>query len=218
MTKICTVIKGNTIEEFLENLRIIQEKSNFVELRVDYISNLSIADLDIIREHTHKKSIFTCRSKSEGGQFPDNIDLFPIIYKANELKFDYIDIERSKLPKVEFNKKNCKIIASYHNFQETPSFNELERIYSSMLVYDFVDVVKIATNVQKDEDNINLVKLVLKKTKDIIAIGMGEKGKILRIVSPLIGGYLTFASVGENITAPGQIEISELKKILKYDR
>ena len=82
-----------------------------------------------------------------------------------------------------------------------------------------MDVVKIATNVVNDNDNIELIKLLINKDKDVIILGMGEKGKIIRIISPLLGGYLTFASVDNNISASGQISLNDLIQIYgnKYD-
>ena len=64
MLKICSVVIGESLEEFLDNLRKVQEVSNFVELRVDYIKDLSIEYLDIIKKQTLKENIFTCRSIS----------------------------------------------------------------------------------------------------------------------------------------------------------
>ena len=89
MIKICSVVIGESLEEFLDNLRKVQEVSNFVELRVDYIKDLSIEYLDIIKKQTLKENIFTCRSISEGGKFAGSKEeLKSIIYKANELQFN----------------------------------------------------------------------------------------------------------------------------------
>ena len=220
MIKICSVVTGKGLEEFLDNLHKVQEVSNVVELRVDYIKDLSIEHLDIIKKHTIKENIFTCRSIKEGGKFAGSKEeLKSIIYKANELQFNHIDIEISMLENINFDNKNCKIIGSYHNFNNTPNYDELLNIYKNIKQYDFIDIVKIATNVINDNDNIELVKLLINKDKDIIVLGMGEKGKITRIISPLLGGYLTFASVDNNISASGQISLNDLIKIYggKYD-
>lgn len=215
MVRICTVVIGKTLEEFLENLEKVQIVADFVELRVDYIENLRVGDLEIIKENTYKNNIFTCRTKESGGNYEDN-EFFDIIYKANELGFDYIDIELSKLNNIKFDKINSKIIGSYHNFKETPSYEDLYKIYEKIISHKFVNIAKLATNVIKDDDNINLVKLILHKKTDIIVIGMGEKGKITRIVSPLIGGYLTFVSFKDCVSASGQLSLSELKSIFVY--
>lgn len=212
--KICCVVLGETLEDFLKNLEEVQKVSDFVELRVDYIKNLTLNNLDIIRKNTTKENIFTCRSVEEGGKFEGSRDeLLEIINRANELNFDHIDVEISKLKYINFTNKNSKIIGSYHNFKETPDFEELKNIYNEIFSYEVVDVVKMATNVVEDLDNINLVKLILGRKGDIIALGMGEKGKITRIITPLLGSYLTFASVGDNKSASGQISLDELKNM-----
>lgn len=215
--KICTVITGQTLREFLDNLNKIQKVSDFIELRVDYIEDLKISDLEIIKNHTIKQSIFTCRSREEGGLFNDSNDkLMQIIHKAIDLKFDHLDIEISKLSLFDNRDfKNVKIIGSYHNFKETPDYQELKNIIKSIYKYSFVDIAKIATFANNEDDVINLTRLLINKksNRDLIVLGMGEKGKITRVVSPLLGGYLTFASLGKCKSASGQIELSELKNI-----
>ena len=67
--------------------------------------------------------------------------------------------------------------------------------------------------VNNDEDNINLSKLLINRKTEMIVLGMGTKGKITRIITPFLGGYLTFASVGKNKSASGQYSLSELKTI-----
>lgn len=220
MIKICSVVIGKTLEEFLNNLDMVQQVSNFVELRVDYINDFSINQINIIKQHVYKENIFTCRSINDGGKFEGSKEeLKNIVHEANELWFNHIDIEMSMLKSINFLNKNSKIIGSYHNFNNTPSYDELLNIYENIKRYDFVDIVKIATNVVNDSDNIELVKLLINKRGDIIVLGMGERGKITRIVSPLLGGYLTFASINNNISASGQISLSDFIKIYgdKYD-
>ena len=51
---------------------------------------------------------------------------------------------------------------------------------------------------------------------DIIGICMGEFGSPTRVLGPLYGGYLTFASLGEGkASAPGQLTVEDLKRIWK---
>lgn len=218
--KICTVVAGKNLEEFLINLKEIQKVSNFVELRVDYIEDLKLDDLDIIRRNTVKENIFTCRSVEEGGLFKGSTkELMQIIYKAFELGFGHIDVEISKLSLMDSLKldKSVKVVGSYHNFKKTPNFKELTNIVKKIADYDFVSIVKLATMSNNSEDTINLTKLLINNptSKDLIVLGMGKEGKITRIISPLLGGYLTFASLGGCKTASGQINLDELKDIYK---
>lgn len=218
--KICTVVTGKNLEEFLNNLKKVQKVSDFIELRVDYIEDLKLEDLDIIKKNTIKENIFTCRSLEEGGLFKGSTEeLLQIIYRAIELEFNHIDIEVSKLDLINISKckENVKIIGSYHNFKETPNLNNLNDIVKKIADYDFVSIAKLATMSNNSEDTINLTKLLINNPadKDLIVLGMGEEGKITRIISPLLGGYLTFASLGECKSASGQINLDELKKIYK---
>lgn len=217
--RICTVVIGRSLEEFLFNLEKIQQVSNFMELRVDYIENLKLEDLDIIKKFTFKESILTCRSVEEGGLFQGSAkELLEIIYKANKLGFKYIDMEISKLNLINKNylSGDNKTIGSYHNFKKTPCPNELQNIAERIANYSFVDIIKIATISNSDADNFNLLRLLKNKsiTKPLIVLGMGENGKVTRVLSPLLGGYLTFASLDKCKTASGQIELGELKNML----
>lgn len=216
--KICTSVIGNTLEEFLKNLKKVQKISDFIELRVDYIKNLKLNDLNIIRKKTIKESIFTCRTAEEGGLFSgDKKELFEIIYYAINLGFEHVDVEISKLKFIDSSKckKSVKVIGSYHNFKETPTLKSLNTIVKKIASYNFVDIVKIATFVNTTDDTIVLTKLLLNKPikKKMIVVGMGERSKVVRTVSPLFGGYLTFAYVGKNKTANGQMELKKLQKI-----
>ncbi len=213
--KVCCTVAGENLEEFLKNLEETQKVCKFVELRADYIKNLKLSDLDIIKKNTVVDNIFTCRSVTEGGKFEgDTGELLEIINKANDLQFNHIDIEISKLGYINFSKNNTKIIGSHHNFKETPNFEELSKICKNILSYKIVDIPKIATYVNSDEDLTTLKMLILslRERYKAIIIGMGERGKDIRIAGPMLGTYLTFAYIGENNTAPGQISLEEFEK------
>jgi len=48
----------------------------------------------------------------------------------------------------------------------------------------------------------------------IIAVSMGEYGKISRILGPLLGSYLTFAAPAKGReAAPGQLTVEELHTV-----
>ena len=202
--KICTPVIGKTLEEFLENLEKVQAISDMVELRVDQIKNLSDSDLQLIRKKTKKEAIFTSRKKE-------------IILKALDLEFDYIDIELSLISNIDLSKqKNNKIILSFHDFKKTPNIEELTILIDRMRKYN-IEVLKIATTVNNDQDVNDLFKTLLNKKNDekMIIVGMGNEGKITRVLGPLLGSFLTFASTKYGESAQGQINIVELKKIYK---
>ncbi len=216
--RICTPVIGETLDEFLENLKNTQEISDFVELRVDYIQDFTEANVEIIRKETKVQSIFTCRKKEEGGKFQSNEkDRVKILQKAIELGFDHIDIELSTMKENQFKKSKSKLIISYHNFVETPSYWDMQSIIYEMNEFK-PDILKITTMMKEEYESTKIYRLLTNKphSEERIVIGMGEKGRMTRILGPLLRSYLTYASTKFGESAPGQIDIEELKEI--YDK
>jgi 3-dehydroquinate dehydratase type I len=67
------------------------------------------------------------------------------------------------------------------------------------------------------EDNLKVLTLIpyaLEKKQKIVALCMGEKGKMSRIFAPLMGAAWTYASLTrDRASAPGQLTAGELKEI-----
>ena len=204
---ICITVIGQTLESFLLQLEKSQTLANFVELRVDYIKNINLGMLDVIARHTNKRSILCCRAKKEGGNFEGTIEeQNKILQMGNNLGFNYLDIDFAIANKITVRNKKAKLILSYHNFKETPNLKELKSITTHM--WDLKpDILKFAVMISSQIDVRNLFRLLLnkKENEDMIVLGMGEQGKITRLLSPLLGGYLTFASLEEAKLAPVHI-------------
>jgi 3-dehydroquinate dehydratase-1 len=114
--------------------------------------------------------------------------------------------------------RECQVILSYHNFENTPSKKQLGTIIEQCFSQG-ADIAKIACRVHSETDSARILSLYdypgqLHKGK-ITAIGMGEKGKITRLAAPLLGAPFTYASqsTGKE-TAPGQLDKDTLAKIL----
>ncbi len=79
------------------------------------------------------------------------------------------------------------------------------------------DVIKIVTFANSWEDNLSILSLIpfaKERRQKIIALCMGEKGKISRIFSPSLGAAWTYASPDRSrASAPGQLTVRELKDI-----
>lgn len=110
--------------------------------------------------------------------------------------------------------KKCDIIVSYHNFENTPSREQLKIIVAQS--FDMgATVAKIACLVNKPEDNASILS-VYEPGKRIVSVGMGELGKISRIAAPFLGAEFTFASATDEFaTAPGQVSYTKLRTIVE---
>jgi len=216
--KICTPVIGVTLDDFLSNLKKTQKISDFVELRTDYIQDFSEEDIETIRKETKVQSIFTCRKKEEGGKFQgDEKERVRILQKAIDSGFEHVDIELKTMKDNYFRlNKKVKLIVSYHNFAETPSYWDMQSIIYQMNELK-PDILKIATMMHEEYESTKIYRLLTNKphTEERIVIGMGEKGRMTRILGPLLGSYLTYASTQYGESAPGQIDINELKEIYK---
>ena len=115
-----------------------------------------------------------------------------------ELGASYVDIELESSDGFADRVKRitadhaCDVIFSYHNFDNTPGGTELKGILEHCFDRGG-DVAKIATSVNSQSDIRNLISLYGLPGRKIV-LGMGEAGRITRVVGPYLGGEFTFAS------------------------
>jgi 3-dehydroquinate dehydratase/shikimate dehydrogenase len=185
--------------------------ADIIELRLDFIQDISKKNLSNILSKKKKKIIVTDRRK--------RLDL---IKEAVEKEADFVDLDLSigekKIKSIIKNKKNSKIIVSFHNFQKTDS-KETTKKYTQIKKLK-ADIIKIATLAKSIEDNLlifNLINKAKKENKKIIAICMGEHGEISRILGPLFGSLITFGSLNNKSSAPGQIDAVLLKDLYRIN-
>lgn len=201
------------------------------EIRLDgtYLSAKEIQTIFSI----HPRLIATCRPGNHTRKEREIVLATAIIAGA---AFVDIEIEADPAFKEELIQtarvQGCRVILSYHNFEITPPRDELETIVNQC-ISDGADIVKVACQVHSVSDCIRLLclydlhhpnvkidnKTDSKKTGDscqIIAIGMGEKGKITRVAAPFLGAPFTYASIVTGLeTAPGQVDADTLGKIYR---
>lgn len=220
---IYTHVTGNTLTEFLDNLSKTQQIAESVHLRTDYIQNLKTGDVAQIKAAVTKPAIFACRRQDEGGSFKGSEEeRLQILYAACAVGFSHIDLELAGARAFDLSKKMAtKFVISYHDFKGTPDLYKLNEIVVQMRAHH-ADMLKFATLVNTEEDIHTLFSLLLNKQPGdkMIISGMGERGRMTRVLAPLLGAYLTFASTEYAFMFPGQIHLLELKdiysKLIKY--
>lgn len=220
------------LEKPLETSKKASEKgADILEIRLDL---LGIRDLEraaeVIREiksETGLPVIVTNRSGAEGGKWEgkeeDRIGLLRSLLFSNDGP-DAIDIELSADRKdrdkvIKAARDNGKtVIASSHDFLKTPALQDMKTIIEEMFLAG-ADIAKLAVMPQSMEDTLGLLRITLdfKDTgKSVCTIAMGRQGKHTRVVAPLYGSVLTYASIESDASAaPGQLPVGELKKIME---
>lgn len=206
---ICVAISDKDHRKCIATLSRVE----MAEIRLD----LTEFDDDAIDVVFAQKAVLiaTCR--------PDNMtekEQYFKLRRAIEAGAKYVDIEYEASDEqcealIKIAKKhNCKVIISYHNYEETPGLRDLYKIVDECYEKGG-DIAKVATMVNTSSDNGKILSLYSIE-KPLVAIGMGEKGKATRVMAPFLGAEFTFASEDDNGgTAPGQISYSEMKTLLK---
>lgn len=205
---ICISLADISFEECLEAVR----KCEFAELRLDLLSLSNEQVRQIFSSNTNL--IATCRPGSLSEEERKTRLLTAIGAGAA-----YVDVEMDSGDAFKNDiinaaqAKGSKVIVSYNNFEKTPQRAELEHILTWCEEFDS-DIVKIACMVNDKRDNARLLGL-LDHERAMIVVGMGEKGKITRVVAPLLGSFCTFAPYASGkATGPGQLSINELEMLI----
>lgn len=206
---ICVSITEETFEKCLYALKGI----DFAEIRIDKMA-VEVEDVKKIFNQ-HPKLIATCRP----GRVDDKKrkELLLVAIEAGAAFVD-VEVESDDEYKNTIIEKarsaGCRIIVSYHNFEKTPQRVELEHILN--WCFDSgADIAKIACRVNSEKDNARLLGL-LNETRSLVVVGIGDKGKISRVVAPLLGSPFTYASlIAGKETAEGQIDKETLKRIFQ---
>jgi 3-dehydroquinate dehydratase-1 len=158
----------------------------------------------------------TIRHGDEGGGWRGAEADRLALYRALLPRVDAIDVEIASeigRPVIAAAREAGKLaIASFHDFAKTPADGALAAVVERGRARG-ADVVKIATTVASPADLRALARLLVEHD-DLIVVGMGARGVASRVLFPLLGSLLTYASAGTQ-TAPGQLALDELVELLR---
>jgi pentafunctional AROM polypeptide len=218
------------VSRVMESLPSITVGVDAVELRVDMLQDPSGKpglpgqdyvghQLALLRGSIDLPIIFTIRSKSQGGQFPDHeLDRAEGLYKlALRMCVDFLDLEMTTpeafIRTISSQKGRTKIIASHHDPAGELSWNNGSWVPFFNKALRFGDVVKLIGYAKSQEDNADALRFKewVKSAHNIpiIALNMGEDGKLSRIqnhfMTPVTHPLLPLAA------APGILSAAEIR-------
>lgn len=220
------------LEKPVETSKKAAEKgADILEIRLDLLGIREPEKAaEIIREIKSEAELpvlVTNRSGAEGGKWEGeegdrtglliNLLSFKDGPDAIDIEFSASEKERDKVIKMA---KSCgkTVIVSSHDFLKTPSLQDMGKALEEMFLAG-ADIAKLAVMPQSMEDTLNLLKVTLdfkNKGKPVCTIAMGKQGKHTRVVAPLYGSVLTYASIeSDTAAAPGQLPADEVKKIME---
>jgi 3-dehydroquinate dehydratase type I len=216
--RICLPIIEPTTERAVRVMAGARGLFDLVELRVDYIKDPA---LEILFQRREQPCIVTNRRKEEGGRYQgDERRRRGILRAAVQLGFEFVDLElgsgRSAVDEVMENQTQTRLILSHHDLKKTPPLRELRGLCRRMVRHG-ADIIKIVTLARSWEDNLKVLSLIpyaLEQKQKIVALCMGDRGKMSRVFAPLMGASWTYAPlIRERASAPGQLTARELREI-----
>ena len=219
-TKICVSLLPKNIDEANNLIKEAEEQeADLIELRLDYLD--PSINLNSLSKQGSTPKIATILYNQDIIKNKSQTNYQEFLIKAAKSGFEYVDIAINSVNQKKIIKKiksiNCKPIVSFHDFNNSLPIADLEKILEKEISIG-AEVCKIVTTARRIQDNLEILNFISKHSSNskMICFCMGNLGRISRVLSPLFGGFFTFASLKPDMeTANGQFSIQELKEIYK---
>lgn len=190
------------------------------ELRIDLFSRTDVEHvLATIKRLSGLPILATIRLAEEGGGWKGGEETRLALFRAILPHVDAVDVElraAGTLAAVaaEAGALGKALVVSHHDFEATPSADDLSAI-ARRAADAGADVVKIAAAIRDDADLAALAGLLTQRpVPNLVVIGMGEQGLVTRLLFPALGSLFTFAGKGERASAPGQLSYERTLSLL----
>ena len=217
--RICAVAAASAAREMGRQVRLALRETRTVELRLDWLRNNSerARFLRWLPANNPKGATFvaTCRRREGGGKFAGDAEqeLYWLM-QAREAGCQWCDLEMEtyrELPErfVREYPVPKRILLSIHDFDRTAKLPGKINVAR----HGLVDAVKIAASARTISDSVRLLRLAW-RSKNFVAVAMGEVGLPARILALRAGSALAYAPVAE-ATAPGQVSLGEMKHLYR---
>ncbi len=229
LPKICVPLVAKDKAELQGELNALKDVYyDLVEWRIDHYEKVEeeselMAALELIRKQLPDCILLTTfRTIYEGGNKITEryFDIYRSLIESQQI--DLIDVEFSRGDELFTeilklaHQHHVGVIASYHDFSQTPSKKEMMACFEKMKNLR-ADIFKLAVMPKTMEDVLALLEVTYKAnerfSQPIITMSMSKLGFVTRAVGELFGSAVTFGS-GQQSSAPGQISANQLHQLL----
>lgn len=179
------------------------------ELRLDLMERFDLAAL--LRDRPCPV-IVTCRPVREGGRFSGSEERrLDVLEAASALGAEHLDCEWDSWERLRARKVAAKVIVSRHFFDAMP--DDLLGVHAGLAALQ-PDVVKVVGMARAVRDAAAPLAVLRKAAIATIALAMGEKGELSRLLAGKFGAYLTFGAAGDGAqAAPGQVTVRRMREV-----
>src|SRR5215470_5757241 len=217
--RVCAVVAAATAAEMRLQLRSALKSARTIELRLDWLRSdaersrflLELKKLPIVSATV----LATCRRTAGGGKFAGDIarQLYWLI-QAREAGCQWCDIEMETFRELPDGFLRTypvppRILLSIHDFDRMPDLPRKVVVAH----HGQVDAVKIAAKARTIADSARLLS-VARRSKNFVAVPMGDVGLPARILALRDGSELAYAPVAD-ATAPGQVSLDDMLRLYR---
>jgi 3-dehydroquinate dehydratase I len=187
------------------------------ELRLDLVE-LSNVELVRLLPELQKPVLLTLRHPAEGGRGPtdaaERMALLEPLLPVVQLLDVEIQFAAELLPLLrKAQSMKIQVIGSSHDFSATPSLETLQATLQRAVELK-LDVAKFATTLHTPADLQRLMTLLgTPAPLPLSVMGMGELGRVSRLVFSKLGSVLNYGYLGA-ANAPGQWPARQLKELI----
>ena len=219
--KICVSLTGADAAAIHAEVQPVLDRVDVIEIRLD-----SMAEPDVVKccALFKKPLLFTNRPIWEGGAFNRfEDDRVRPLFAAVKLQAAYVDFELRADPQLRsqllqaMQSSPTRMILSWHDFTATPMPEELDGIMQQMMDSG-AHIGKIVTTAHTPTDVLRVLHLQERAMAEGFPLScfcMGEAGRISRLLTLYLGGYMTYASLADDLaTASGQLSVMQLRKLI----
>lgn len=215
------------IRTALPHLHIMTGGCDLIELRVDLLREEAEAIPSLryvseqvahLRDHSDLPILFTIRTRSQGGQFPDDHEheAVALMIMAGKWGIEYIDFEMTwsaeALREVRRHASRSKIIASHHDVSGELSFSSVSWMEQYLKGCRIGDIVKLIGRANSMADNFALESFRATVTghdsTPLILINMGHEGRLSRMLNTFLTPITH--DLLPSKAAPGQLTLKEM--------
>lgn len=236
--RICIPLISSTRDTLLDELdKVLSMRPDLIEWRADYFLALNTFDdlVKVLHDDFNALSIpiiFTIRSRGEGGHCDlddlTRLKLIGEVVSTGLIQMVDIELDCSAQQDCDFDNRdlvygfsevidlahtnNTEVILSNHDFDGTPDFSEIVANIKRAQKWN-ADYCKLAYYAKESEDMMALMSASQYGSgilgQKMIAVSMGEKGRLSRVICGEFGSEITYAR-GVYESAPGQMTVIEL--------
>jgi 3-dehydroquinate dehydratase type I len=227
---VCVSVYGrNTVELKANAKEALGYNPGYIELRLDYLTTVIGKVSQIAKLDRGSNYIFTFRATEEGGRtkVSDALRQKILLEIIRETRWPMIDVEIKTLDlfpdvleafETQFRPRKSRLIASSHDFKKNESLPQLKELVLSVADRYSPAIIKVVRQANEFSDNLRMLELYdlteeIMPTK-LVSFCTGPLGVFSRIACVSYGSPFTFASLPNQNTAAGQLDVESMNVLL----